>query len=295
MATSIQSRSLLGALFSICLFLGSYPAQSEIIVQKQASGLIATAELLEGDTDKKAILILHGFLQTRDFFTVRRLANALHELGYTLLLPNLTLGIDDRRQSLACEAIHTHSMAQDTEEIDSWVNWLQRRTGNNVTLIGHSVGSVELLAYLAERPASPVDQAILISLIAFAQGPIAREREADRQRALQQLAAGQKTVSNYPLNYCDSYTTTPDNYLSYLTWNGNKTLEILNKMTTKPTIILGGGDRRLGVDWLPLVKQTGAEVIEIPNANHFFDHEYEFDLMDGVIELLERRSIEATR
>lgn len=288
MAISIQSRSLFGALLSICLFLGPHPAQSEIIVQKQASGLIATAELLAGDTDKKAILILHGFLQTRNFFTVRRLANALHELGYTLLLPNLTLGIDNRRQSLACEAIHTHSMEQDTEEIDYWVSWLRRRTDKNVTLIGHSVGSVELLAYLAEKPTPPVDQAILISLIAFAQGPIARESEADRQRALQQLAAGQVTISNYPLNYCNSYTTTPENYLSYLAWNGNKTLEILNMMTVKPTIILGGGDRRLGDDWLPLVKQTDVEVIEIPGANHFFDHEHEFDLMDGVIELLER-------
>jgi pimeloyl-ACP methyl ester carboxylesterase len=288
MAISIQSRSLFGALFSICLLLGPHPAQSEIIIQEQSAGFIATAELLVGDTDKKAILILHGFLQTRDFFTVRRLANALHELGYTILLPNLTLGIDNRHQSLACEAIHTHSMEQDTAEIDYWVNWLRQRTDKNVTLIGHSVGSVELLAYLAEKPAPAVDQAILISLIAFAQGPIARESEADRQRALQQLAAGRKTISNYPLNYCVSYTTTPENYLSYLAWNGNKTLKILNKMAIKPLIILGGGDRRLGDDWLPSLKQTDVEVIEIPGANHFFDHEHEFDLLDRVIELLER-------
>jgi alpha-beta hydrolase superfamily lysophospholipase len=288
MATSTQSCSLIGILFSICLLLASHPAQSEIVVQKQPSGFTATAELLEGSADKKAVLILHGFLQTRDFFTVHRLAEALHESGYTILLPNLTLGIDNRRQSLACEAIHTHSMEQDVAEIDFWVSWLQRRTGQSVILIGHSAGSVELVAYLAEQREPPVDQAILISLIAFAQGPIAKENEAERQRALQQLADGQEGVSHYPLAYCDSYTTTPENYLSYLAWNGNKTLENLNNLAVTPTIILGGEDRRLEDDWPPSLKRSGAEVIEIPGANHFFDHEYEFDLMDRALELLER-------
>jgi pimeloyl-ACP methyl ester carboxylesterase len=284
----IYSRSWIGTLFFLCLSLTSGPLRSEIVELQLPSGMQATAQLLKGEEDKQAVMILHGFLQTRDFFTVRRLGEALHDIGYTVLIPNLSLGIDNRRQSLACEAIHTHSLAGDIKEIGFWVDWLHQRNGKAVTLLGHSVGSLELLAYLSDEPAPPVEQVILISLIAFAQGPIAKENEAERQRALQQLSDGSKELSHYRLAFCDNYTTTPENYLSYLEWNGNKTLENLNNLPFEPTILLGGEDQRLGDDWLPLLRQAGAKVIEIPGANHFFDHEYEFDLMDKVQEILER-------
>jgi pimeloyl-ACP methyl ester carboxylesterase len=268
--------------------MAPFAAQSEIISNKQTNGTVATAEWLAGDKEQKTVLLLHGFLQTRDFFTVQRLGNALNEMGYNVLLPTLTLGINNRRQSLACEAIHTHSMQQDVEEIASWVDWLHRHTHQKVALIGHSVGSLELLTYLSEEPNPPVSQAILISLIPFAQGPIAKENEAERQRARSQLESDGNALSNFRLAFCDRYASTPADYLSYLAWNGNKTLENLNNLAIAPTIVLGGEDRRLGNDWLPSLKQTGVEVIQIEGANHFFDHEYEFELMDSVIELLER-------
>lgn len=288
MTSWIKPRSLLQALLITCLLLATSPALSELIALRQPSGLTATAELLQGEEERKTVLILHGFLQTRDFFTVKRLGEALHDMGYSVLLPNLTLGIDNRHQSLACEAIHTHSLEQDVAEIGFWVDWLHRRSDKPITLIGHSAGSLELLSYLAAEPAPPVNQVILISLIPFAQGPIAKENEAERQRAVQELTKGDELISSYRLAFCDSYTTTAKNYLSYLEWNGNKTLENLNKSAIEPTILLGGEDRRLGDDWLPALKQAGIEVIEIPGANHFFDHEYEFDLMDAIHELLQQ-------
>lgn len=269
-------------------FLTAPPSKGEIIRLQSPAGFMATAELLAGDKDKQAILIQHGFLQTRDFFTIRRLAESLHERGYTLLSPNLTLGIDNRRQSLACEAMHTHSMQQDLAEIGFWVDWLHRRSGKQVTLIGHSAGSLSLFAYLAQEASPPVNQAILISLLSFAEGPAAKENPAQQRQALQRAATDEEAIASYRLAFCDSYPTTAKNYLSYVEWNGIKTLKNLNKLTIKPTILLGGEDRRLGDDWLPALRQAGAEVILIPGANHFFDHEYEFDLLDVVVELLER-------
>ena len=32
---------------------------------------------------------------------------------------------------------------------------------------------------------------------------------------------------------------------------------------------------------------AGANIVEIEGANHFFDHEFEFDLMDTIAELLQ--------
>jgi pimeloyl-ACP methyl ester carboxylesterase len=267
--------------------LYSGAVRSELITLKMDNDLEATAELLRGQSGSKAILILHGFLQTRNFFTVRRLGEALHDLGFTVLLPNLTLGINHRRQSLACEAIHTHSMEQDVREVGHWVEWLQQFSHSRIALIGHSAGSLLSLAYLASRPSAPVDQALLVSLIPFAQGPIAKESDADIRRAVEQLALASDEMLNFHLAFCDEYVTTSGNYLSYLAWNKDKTLAALNKMAIKPMIVLGSKDQRLGDDWMPLLKQAGMYVVEIEGANHFFDHEYEFDLTDTIAALLQ--------
>jgi len=289
MAPRSQRSPVLGTivLFAV-LFAFAGGSAGEIVTLRMDNHLEATAELLRGREEGKALLIVHGFLQTRDFFTVRQLAEALHDMGHTVLLPNLTLGINHRRQSLACEAIHTHTMEQDMVEIGLWLDWLRHHSGKQVTLIGHSQGSLAGLAYLAESPQAPVEQVILISLVAFAQGPIAKETPEDLQRATRQLASHENTVTNYRLAFCDEYVTSPESYLSYVKWNRAMALGALNKMPFKPLVVLGSNDQRLGDDWVALLKRAGTEVIEIAGANHFFDHEHEFDLMDTIGELLQR-------
>jgi pimeloyl-ACP methyl ester carboxylesterase len=251
------------------------------------NGLLASAEYLQANQQKTPILILHGFLQTRDFFTIRRIADALHEEGYNVLLPNLSLGIDQRKQSLPCEAIHTHSMDQDRDEIAKWVDWLYQKTAQPVTLIGHSMGSLTLLAYLhSHPPQESIKQAILVSLIAFEQGPIAKESSIDRDRAEEAQAIGRKDIQNYRLAFCDSYPTQPSHYLSYINWNQPQVHSALLGLSLKPSIILGGSDNRLSPDWKPILMNIRANVIEIDGANHFFDHAHEFDLLDNIIQIL---------
>ena len=287
MSARFHSTSHIHLLWLASLLLFIEPAHSELITLQMDNDLEATAELQLGQPNSKPILLLHGFLQTRDFFTVRRLGEALHDMGYTVLLPNLTLGINHRRQSLACEAIHTHSMEQDEREIARWVTWLHQYTDHPVTLIGHSIGSLSSLAYWVDNPAAPIDQVLLISLIPFAQGPIAKESEVDYRRAMDHMASPNDEMISFRLAFCDDYITTAGNYLSYLNWNRDKTLAALNKTPSKPIIVLGSKDQRLGNDWTPQLKQAGANIVEIEGANHFFDHEFEFDLMDTIAELLQ--------
>lgn len=274
-------------LFAI-LFAFAVSAHSELVKLQMRNQLEATAELLQGREEGKVLLVLHGFLQTRGFFTVHQLAEALHDMGHTVLLPNLTLGINHRRQSLACEAIHTHSVEQDREEIALWIDWLHHHSGKPVRLIGHSQGCVMGLAYLANNSQALVEQAIFISLLAFAQGPVAKETPEDLRLAARQMESRDHALTKYRLAFCDEYVTSPEKYLSYVKWNSDMVLQALKTSPVKPLIILGGNDRRLGDGWKARLSRSGTEVIEIAGANHFFDHEYEFDLVDTIGELLQR-------
>ncbi|MCU7935538.1 MAG: alpha/beta fold hydrolase [Candidatus Thiodiazotropha sp. (ex Dulcina madagascariensis)] len=283
--SNTTSRYLSRVIFIGCLLLAG-PVRSEVIHEHLGNGLVVSAEYLQSDNRRSPILILHGFLQTRDFFTVRRLADALKDAGYPVLLPNLSLGIDHRRQSLACEAIHTHSMKQDVSEVAFWVNWLSHRTGQPVTLIGHSIGSLMLLAYLDRYHDAPVEKSIFISLIPFAQGPIAKAGSADKRRAETDLLSAGDKMHRYPLAFCDKYTTTPGNYLSYLDWDQPRALNTIVGLKRKPSIILGSKDIRLGAAWKPRLQALKADIFEIEGANHFFDHTHEFDLFDTIEQLL---------
>jgi pimeloyl-ACP methyl ester carboxylesterase len=271
----------------LLIYLLSLPVSAQTINLSVSNNITATAELMQGSAEGKSILLLHGFLQTRDFFTVRRLADSLHEEGHTVLLPTLSLGVDQRRQSLACEAIHTHSIEQDVKEIALWVDWLSKHQNSKVTLIGHSIGSLLLLAYLDKASIDSIHESLFISLIAFIQGPIAKESEEDRLKAVSQLESGDNDISEYPLAFCEKYATTPKKYLSYMSWDTQRTVDTLKKLNKQPVVILGDNDKRLGNDWLPRLQETGVKTVKINGANHFFNHEHEFELADTISEILE--------
>lgn len=111
-------------LFFALAVVGPCAADSQMVEIEAGNGLRAVARFWKGDAGKPVAMILHGFLQTRDFSTVRSLAESLADDDYTVLAPTLTLGLMRRAQSLPCEAIHTHGMDMDVDEIGRWSRWL---------------------------------------------------------------------------------------------------------------------------------------------------------------------------
>ena len=144
--------------FLLCLLFSALPASvhAAIAQLEMHPGIPASAEYLPGQRDKPAVLLLHGFLQTRAFPTVATLARGLHDAGYSVLSPTLSLGIPNREKSLACEAVHTHSLNDDVMEITRWVTWLKSQGHRSIVLVGHSFGSMQLLAYLTVAPDAAV-------------------------------------------------------------------------------------------------------------------------------------------
>jgi len=250
------------------------------------NGLTGRAEYRPGMADKPAVVILHGFLQTNQFPTVRWLVDALSGDGYTVLAPNLTLGVTNRRQGLACEAIHTHTMAGDTEEIDAWVNWLMHKRPNGIVLIGHSYGSVNALAYLSARPNAPIIKYIGISIIEARTGMDESQRMALIRELQNQIRKGDRGIVERPLSYCRKYLASPASLASYLEWSPDRVIQAAQRLPVPGLFIMGGDDERLGKGWLERLAKTRIQVKVIAGANHFMDGEHEFDLHDMVTHAL---------
>ena len=268
-----------------CLLILVLPAQghAEIVQLEIRPKINASAEYLAGHRDKPAALLLHGFLQTREFSTVATLARSLQDAGYPVLSPTLSLGIPNRAQSLACEAVHRHSMDDDVAEITRWVSWLKSRGHRSIVLVGHSYGSLQLLAYLDGRPDTAVKAYIGASLIEAQIGTASRSALIKR---LENQIQG-KLVSNN-LSFCSKYLSTPEALLSYVRWDRPRILAALKKTPVNVQLIMGDEDQMVGRDWIKMLKDAQTPMVIVAGGNHFMDGSHEFDLLENTLKFMER-------
>ncbi|HMM47622.1 MAG TPA: alpha/beta hydrolase family protein [Thiobacillaceae bacterium] len=274
--------------FLLCLLvsLASIPARAAVVQIEVRPGIPASAEYLAAGTDKPAVLLLHGFLQTRTFATVATLAHGLHEAGHTVLSPTLSLGIPGRETSLACEAVHAHSLDDDVAELAGWITWLESRGHQSIVLVGHSFGSMQLLAYLARSPDPAVKGYIATSLTEAQIGDLPRAELIARLE--HQIRSGDHALVTQRLSFCQNYLSTPQALLSYLRWDQARTVAALRTVPVATQLVMGDSDQHLERGWIKSLRRMRVPVAIVQGANHFMDGEHEFELLDHVLGFLQR-------
>ncbi len=273
-------------LYLLCLLMSVFPvvAHAIIVQQEMRPGISTNAEYLIGQRSKPAVLLLHGFLQTREFSTVTTLARGLQDAGYTVLSPTLSLNIPNRKQSLACEAVHKHGMEGDVAEIGRWVNWLKSHGHRSIVLVGHSFGSLQLLAYLGNHPDPAVKAYVGASLIEAQIGTTSREALIAQLQA--RIQNKQRALVTQTLSFCRNYTSTPEGLLSYVLWDQTRVLTALKQIPVSMLLVMGDADTTLGQGWLKVLQHVQIPLVIVHGGSHFMDGEHEFDLLDNTLDFL---------
>ncbi len=274
---------------SISLMFTHSIAFAEVVTQHIPElKLTAEAEYSKGMPNKPAVLMLHGFLTTNQFHTVRSMAQAYNEAGYTTLAPTLTLNISQRKQSVKCNAIHTHTLENDVLEVKHWIQWLKDQGVQEIVLLGHSSGSPELMHFLAHNEEPTIKLAIFTSLF-FLSGPELGTLQSEIDHARNALKNNNMQPHKYSFLFCkNNYFATPESFLSYQKLDRAYLLDNLKNLKVPSYTIMGGEDKRyqsVGHKWLDELEQTGTHLIVVEGANHFFSSEYEFDLQDQLIKI----------
>lgn len=261
-------------------------AQATAVEERMTNGFYASADYIEGDANKPAILLLHGFLTVHTINLIQNITTELAGNQYTVLAPTLTLGINKRRTSLECNALHLHDMDADLKEIDWWVNWLIAKGHNNIILIGHSSGAVQLTNYASSQKHPEVTRLIELSLVPL--GNLNREQfQASMKLAHKMIADKNVAMTNFTLAYCiETYTSPPKNFMSYATWDSTKILKTLKALNINRHVIMGSNDIPVNDTWIPDLRKTGASVDVITGADHFFGAGTEFELYDKILAAL---------
>lgn len=283
LSSRFRQSFVLLCLISACI---CQPLFAETVEARLPTGTFVTADYRAGKADLPAVLLIHGFMQTRGFPTVSRLADGLSSAGYTILSPTLSLGISRRSSSLPCEAVHHHTLEKDVAEIAYWVSWLARRKPRHIVIVGHSYGSLQSLIYAADKPSPALRQVIALSLVDAERQSEPNTVVAMLSDAKKRIARGDTQLVNYPLGYCKQYVGTPQSFLSYARWHRPDILRLARQSKVPLEVIMGGSDDRMGADWPRQLGAAGNRVHVITGANHFFDAEHEFDVLDLTVSLL---------
>ncbi|MDM8548349.1 alpha/beta hydrolase [Candidatus Venteria ishoeyi] len=274
-------------LITLLVFYSTHSA-AKVIELKLQSGLTATASYLEGEADKPLVLLLHGFLQTREFPTVENLATTLNDSGYPVLLPTLSLGIDRRNSSLSCEAIHTHSIPEANSEIQQWTDWLiTQKKYQNIIWLGHSLGSLQLLAAHSEKSRPEVKGLILLSLVYLGQNMDKPTLLKLKTQAAQSGKMENESPMPYQLSFCSRYVALGKSWLSYMQWSAAYTAAQFSQLNIPVFLLMGSQDKRIHPEWIQKLANTEISVQTIIDANHFFNGAQEFDLHNEVETILE--------
>ena len=269
------------ALFSYLLIS---PAIAERIVGQLPNGVWVNAEYTPAEEGKPTVLLIHPLQQTNQFSTIINLSDSLADDGYGVLTPNLSLGISNRQRSMACEAIHMQSMAQDTEEIDFWADWLADKNMSPIIGMGHSTGALQILTRADTGKFSSI---LLINLVAIGPDGSASINLEQLEMARQSRDKGlPNSLGHYQYSYCKDYVTSRDTYLDTATWDANKVSQQLSKLNLEIDIILGDEDHSLSHTWLPKTNSPHIHIHYMQGADHFFSGSDEFDLHDKVLEVL---------
>lgn len=265
---------------------------AKVVSQKiESLKLDVEAAYLQGDQDKPAVLILHGFLTTDKFHTISAMASALNDEGFTVLSPTLSLDVNKRKNSVKCNSLHTHTLEKDIIEIGDWINWLEEKGHKQVILVGHSSGSLELLEY-QNKYKDPRVKSMAFTSIFYLKGQELGTIQQEIDLAEKMISSAKKRPHKYSFLFCkNNYYATPESYLSYLKFDRNYVLESVRNLKISSYAIMGGADKRyksVGESWLSELEKTGINLVVIEGANHFFSSEHEFDLQDQLVAIINK-------
>ena len=273
---------------TVLALCGVSPAgHADTLRLKSPDGKFLNAAHLRGDVKRPAILVLHGFLQSFQFQTTENIINNLSSLGYTIVGPNLSLGISGRLQSMQCQAPHSHIFDDDLREIDFWIGWLRKQGHTSVILVGHSWGSQHVLGYTETRPQAPIAAVIAISLVRVEQPAAVHARQVSQAET--RAARRDTSLQPYAQSFCKKFMATPQSYLSYARWDDARVMESLTRLQERKLpvyAVIGSQDNRIDDEWVQLLRRHTAQVSVIEGANHFFSSIHEFELNDRLEAIL---------
>lgn len=268
--------------------------QTNLVQAYTADDLILNGLLNNGDTNKPAVILIHGF--TSDFYSHK----FFHTIQSHLTEENIAnIAIQTRGTGIHTEFLNTdrqdgkyigsyyEKLSEAHLDISAWIKFLQEAGYKDIILAGHSLGTIKAVRYMYEGEYRDKVKKLVLLAPFDKNGYIQRHSGAKRASRLEEAVAklkegnGEETVPNNFEDYPISYET-------YVSWYENNDLSnmfdfylgvtadfpILKKLKVPVKVIVGTKDEDFYIPEFSTLTST----TEILNKNI---KRLEIDLIEG--------------
>lgn len=298
-------RSLAWLWLSLAVALAALPAHAEPVAQEYL-GLevggnleIAPGKSLEADP---VALIVHGSAAHHGMEVIAALQAALKQRGVSSLAITLSLGAQKRSGMFDCKLEHDHRHGDASDEIASWIEWLQKKGAGRVVLIGHSRGAAQAALALVERPDLSVRGLVLAAPLHQSATEIAQRYEASfgaplaplLEKAHHAIEAGEgDTLMTLPgFLHCKPARATAAAFYDYYAPDPQQdVIKLISELGVRTLVVVAGGDEIVpGLPSTLAAARTAQRlppsvaVTTIDGADHQFRDLFGDELADKVAE-----------
>ena len=272
----------------VCSDLAAEPLQ----ISHNSLTLNGDLVLAEGQTPDKGspvFLLVHGTWAHLDMEIIDTLQSLLLENGRTSLAITLSLGVNDRRGFLGCDAPVRADYEAAVDEIDAWVRWLQAQGWRDVILLGHSRGGTQVALFEQRRAPETVSRLVLLAPLMWREEEVRQGYDAESDTPLAQVlaearASNESLMGPYLLLSCPAVLATPESFISYYDPSILRhTPDIIRALTLPVDVYLGSEDEIAAwraEDLAVIENLPGIRLIAVAGADHFFRDLY----LDEVVE-----------
>ncbi|KUJ72775.1 alpha/beta hydrolase [Thiomicrospira sp. WB1] len=256
----------------------------EVTQTFEGQTLNANLVLTDDGYNGPVALLLHGTLTHKGRSTYSQLQDNLNAYGISSLAINLSLGLNDRHGEYDCAVTHTHKHTDALKELDVWMDWLEAKGADQITLMGHSRGGNQAAWYASEHPRDSLTHLVLLApATGEQQSPadyqkkygVALDTVLNKAQKLVDSGKGDTVMKGVDFIYCEDAEVTAEAFVDYYTQRPQFDTPTLLKDPAVPTLVIMGSLDDVVADLpekiAPVAEaQDQVSTVTIDGADHFF-------------------------
>jgi len=298
--TKIRTTLLLLAILSVFFWNNVFAQKIEI----KPADLTLNAQLQLADGKQLSdgvILLTHGTLAHNGMEIIAGMQSLLAENGLSTLAINLGLGLDNREGFYDCKVPHTHKHEDAVNEIKQWVEWLHSQGAKSIVLAGHSRGGNQTAWFASENNLDNIDKVVLVAPMVWSFDDLNKEYKQKYKKDLkpifnqaQNMVKANKTASleHTDFIYCKDSKVLASSFISYYKNEPRMDTPFLLSKIAKPVLVIAGSEDKVVAGLIektkPLVDNNKIQMSVIDGAGHMFLDLYLEELVESVIEFIEK-------
>jgi pimeloyl-ACP methyl ester carboxylesterase len=290
--------ALLAAVFFSCAVQAA-PVE-EVKIAHQGITLNARLARAESWPRGPVVLMIHGTFAHNQMEIMATIQALLTDAELGSLAINLSLSIDDRHGTFACETPHAHRDSDALDEIGLWLDWLATRGAERVVLLGHSRSGNQIARFVLDRDTPQVEALVLIAPSTWDADRGAKNYQESfgvrlsmrLEEARELVAAGKPGawMEQTGFIFCAGAKVTAATFLDYYEPEEYRDTPSVLPAITKPTLVFAGSEDKVN----PALEAKAAAVADgervklfvIDGADHFFRDLYADEIVEIIAEEL---------